>query len=65
LIAAHALLAYGLVGLILAIAFLSSGLSRTLPHRSLTLGARLLLLPGIIALWPLILGRWLRSRGRR
>lgn len=65
MIAAHALLAYGLVGLILAIAFLSSGLSRTLPHRSLTLGARLLLLPGIIALWPLILGRWLRSRGRR
>jgi hypothetical protein len=27
-----------------------------------TLGARILLLPGAVALWPLILSRWFKAR---
>ena len=30
-----------------------------------TLGARILLLPGATALWPLVLSRWLKSRRPR
>jgi hypothetical protein len=30
-----------------------------------TVGARILLLPGAFVLWPLVLARWLKSRGAR
>jgi hypothetical protein len=60
-----ALAAYAAAGMIAAIAFLVFGVSRTLPHVSVTPAAKLLLLPGAVALWPLVLGRWLKSRSRR
>ena len=56
------ILAYGIVGIAVAGAFFARGVTVTMPEASLTLGARILLLPGAIALWPLILGRWIKSR---
>jgi hypothetical protein len=61
----EALAAYALVGTVIAVAFVVFGVQRVLPHVSVTPGARLLLLPGAIVLWPLILRRCLKSRRRR
>jgi hypothetical protein len=56
---------YALVGLITAVAFVGLGVARVLAQPvNLTMGARLVLLPGAAALWPYVLFRWLRS-GRR
>ena len=56
---------YALVGVVVAIAFVSAGLAAVLPAgTSVTVGARILLIPGSTALWPLVLSRWLRSPGR-
>ena len=60
-----ALAAYAVTGTVVAIAFLVFGVSRVLPHVSVTSGAKFLLLPGAVALWPLVLGRWLKSRSHR
>jgi hypothetical protein len=54
---------YGLVGLVTAVAFVSFGVTQVLPpSATVTLGARMLLLPGAAALWPCVLVRWLQSR---
>ena len=55
--------AYAAVGVGVALVFVVFGLSRVLPGASATAGARLLLLPGAAALWPLILRRWMEARG--
>jgi hypothetical protein len=56
---------YALSGVCVAIAFVSSGVSRVLPQpMGFTLGARLLLIPGAAALWPYVLARWLKARSR-
>jgi hypothetical protein len=52
---------YALLGLVTAISFVSFGVTQILPY-SMTLGARILVLPGAAALWPYVLVRWLRSR---
>ena len=52
---------YFLLGLISAIAFVTFGVTQVLPY-SMSLGARLLVLPGATALWPYVLARWLKSR---
>ena len=52
---------YVLLGLVTAILFVSFGVTRVLPY-PMTLGARLLVLPGAAALWPYVLARWLTSR---
>ncbi len=58
------LAAYAVAGLVTAVAFVAFGVSRALPEPApVTVGARILLLPGAAALWPLVLSRWLRSRG--
>jgi hypothetical protein len=57
----YGLVLYVLLGLITAILFVSFGVTRVLPH-PMTLGARLLVLPGAAALWPYVLARWLTSR---
>jgi hypothetical protein len=49
---------YGLVGLLVAIGFTALRIAR-----SLTLGARLILFPSFILLWPLILIRRRAARG--
>ena len=54
---------YAAVGTVTALAFVSFGIAQVLPHpMPATLGARILLLPGAIALWPYILLRWRKAR---
>jgi hypothetical protein len=52
---------YALLGIVTAVAFVSFGVTRVLPY-SMTIGARILVLPGTAALWPYVLVRWLQSR---
>jgi hypothetical protein len=61
----EALAAYALSGTVIAVAFVSVGVRQVLPQASVTPGARLLLLPAAIVLWPFVLGRWLKSGQRR
>ena len=57
---------YAVAGLATAIAFVSVGLSQVLhPPVPATLGARILLVPGAVALWPYILLRWRKARAAR
>ena len=51
---------YGAIGLVVAPAFVIFGL--TAMHAAATVGARILFLPGAVALWPIVLSRWLRAR---
>jgi hypothetical protein len=53
---------YGLVGAVTALEFVTFGISRVLPFGTpVTLGARVLLLPGAVILWPYVLWRWVRA----
>ena len=61
-ILASGLVIYVAVGLMIGLAFVVVGATRVQPA-ALTVGARILLLPGATALWPLVLRRWLQSRG--
>ena len=55
--------AYVAVGLGTAVAFLAGGAVRILPEpTSISLGARFILLPGVVVLWPVVAGRLLHSR---
>lgn len=55
--------AYAIAGAITALAFVSVGLSEVLAYpMPVTLGARILFLPGAFALWPYILLRWRKAR---
>jgi len=55
-----------LVGLVTAVSFVSFGVTRVLPRpATVTIGARILFLPGATALWPYVLVRWLKSGGTR
>ena len=46
----------------IAVAFLAFGVTRVLPAPApVMLGARIMLFPGVIALWPYVLMRWLKS----
>jgi hypothetical protein len=61
----YAFALYAAAGVVTALAFVSVGLSRVLPHPvPATLGARILWLPGAFALWPYILVRWVKAWGR-
>ena len=55
-----ALVLYVAVGLMIAIAFVVSGVTRV-QSAPVTVGARILLFPGATALWPIVLTRWLKS----
>ncbi len=51
---------YAALGLIFALAFVTRGVGRVDPAaREGTWGFRLLILPGTVALWPLLARRWL------
>ena len=53
-----------LAGLAIALAFAFMGAEKlTRGNAPLTLGARLLIIPGAAVLWPLILKRWFAARG--
>jgi hypothetical protein len=48
---------------VFAAAFVIRGVQRVDPAaKGAPLGFRLLILPGCAALWPLLLGRWMRAR---
>ena len=54
---------YGVAGAVTALAFVTFGIARVLPAGTpVTLGARVLLLPGAAVLWPYVLLRWVRGR---
>ena len=55
-----ALVVYMAVGLVIAIAFVVSGVRRVQPA-PVTIGARILLVPAAAALWPVVLARWRKS----
>jgi hypothetical protein len=55
---------YALLGIVTAVVFVIFGVSQVLPHAAtVTVGARILILPGAAALWPYVLVRWLKSIG--
>jgi hypothetical protein len=61
---AAALGLYAGAGLLFALPFLAWGLPRIdTAARGSSLAFRLLILPGTVALWPLLLRRWKRSDG--
>jgi phosphoglycerol transferase MdoB-like AlkP superfamily enzyme len=49
---------YLAAGLLIGVAFVVAGVTVVQPA-PVTIGARMLLLPGAVALWPLVLSRWL------
>jgi len=55
-----ALAAYAAVGTVTALAFVASGAARVQPM-PLSLGARILILPGAAALWPYVVARWIKA----
>ena len=58
----YALMAYGLAGAVFAIAFVTMGIQHVdsvAAHAPL--GFRLIVMPGVAALWPLLLVRWFKS----
>jgi hypothetical protein len=64
-IALDLLALYALVGAVTAVAFVTFGLARVLPPGTpVTIGARVLFLPGAALLWPYVLARWIKARGR-
>ena len=57
---------YAAAGVVVALAFVAFGIARVLPQpMPVTLGARILVLPGAAALWPYVLARWRRARSAR
>ena len=54
---------YAAAGVLFAVAFVTWGVEQVDPAaKGAPLGFRLLILPGSVALWPLLLRRWMRSR---
>jgi hypothetical protein len=59
-----ALALYAAIGIVTAVAFVTFGVTRVLPEPApVSLGARILILPGAAALWPYVLARWIKARG--
>jgi len=56
----NALALYAAAGVVTALAFVTFGITRVQPA-PVTLGARILILPGAAALWPYVLARWLKA----
>jgi hypothetical protein len=56
----NALALYVGIGAAVALAFAAFGVTRVQPA-SMSLGARLLILPGTIVLWPYVLLRWIKA----
>ena len=59
------LVLYAVVGAVSALAFVTFGIARVVPAGTpVTLGARVLLLPGAALLWPYVLLRWAKAPAR-
>ena len=53
---------YLLIGLLFAVVFVTTGIERVdATARGASAGFRLLILPGVVALWPVLLRKWLRA----
>jgi hypothetical protein len=64
--AAGAAALYLVAGLVTAVAFVTFGVKSVLPPSTTMTGpARVMLLPGAIALWPYVLYRWLSAPAAR
>ena len=57
----NALALYAAVGIVTALAFVVFGVTRVQPA-PVSLGARILILPGAAVLWPYVLLRWLKAQ---
>jgi hypothetical protein len=57
----NALALYAAIGAVIALAFVAFGVTRV-QAASVSLGARILILPGAAALWPYVLVRWLKVK---
>jgi hypothetical protein len=55
-----ALTLYAALGAVAAVAFAAFGVTRVQPA-PMSFGARILILPGAVALWPYVLARWIRA----
>jgi hypothetical protein len=54
--------AYLAIGALLALAFVTKGIGQVDPvAKGASAGARLILFPGAVALWPLVLNLWMRA----
>ncbi len=54
---------YLAVGCFVAGLFVSFGIARALPDAGpVTVGARVMILPGVALLWPVVILRWLRPK---
>ena len=60
----YLLAAYVAVGIAVALAFVTVGVAQVQPM-PVTVGARILLLPGAFVLWPFVIARWHKLRGGR
>ena len=59
------LTAYTVLGVLFAVAFVTAGVVHLdSAAKGSSVGFRLVILPGVAALWPLLLARWIRE-GRR
>jgi hypothetical protein len=57
---------YFAIGIVVGLAFVLFGVTHAFSHPTpVSAGARIVLLPGSVLLWPLVLCRWLKSRSRR
>lgn len=53
---------YAAIGVLFAVAFVTRGIGRIDESaHDATLGVRLILIPGSVALWPVLLRKWLRG----
>jgi hypothetical protein len=56
--------AYAAAGVLFAAGFLVAGVERIDPAaRKAPVGFRLIILPGVVALWPILARRWLGAQG--
>ena len=55
---------YAAIGIVFALAFVAFGVTKVQPA-PVSLGARILLIPGAAVLWPYVLKRWRAARGVR
>jgi hypothetical protein len=54
---------YAAAGVVFAVVFVARGVSRVDEHAAgAGLGFRLIIFPGVAALWPFLLSRWMRAR---
>lgn len=54
---------YAAAGLVIGILFVLFGVTKALQQPvNVTIGARIVLFPGSVILWPMVLRRWLKSR---